>query len=97
MFYHLKIIHTEEVTGDIIIIPIVEIEDYNVKIDGKIFFDQPVKKRSKNIRYHSRNCNWPRRWLQNCLSTGLCLFEKLLQDDRNKKWIQNDIEVTLNL
>ena len=97
MFYHLKIIHTEEVTGDIIIIPTVEIEDYNVKIDGKIFFDQPVKKWSKNIRYHSRNCNWPRRWLQNCLSTGLCLFEKLLQDDRNKKWIQNDIEVTLNL
>ena len=44
MFYHLKIIHTEEVTGDIIIIPTVEIEDYNVKIDGKIFFDQPVKK-----------------------------------------------------
>ena len=38
-------------------LPNAEIRDYYVMIDGKIFFDQPVKKtKKKNIGKHYKNC-----------------------------------------
>ena len=42
-------------------IPNVEIKDYNVMIDGKNFFDQPVK--NDNVTYENmqKNCYWSRR------------------------------------
>ena len=42
MFYHLKTVVVEQVTRDIIL-HYVEIKDFNVMIDGRDFFDQPVK------------------------------------------------------
>ena len=38
-------------------IPNVEIKDYNVMIDGKNFFDQPVK----NDKVTHENCHWSRK------------------------------------
>ena len=46
-------------------LPNLEIKDYNFTIDGKNFFDQPVKNNkgtSGNIRI---KCYWSRRWLYN--------------------------------
>ena len=31
-------------------LPKVEIKDYNAKIDGKNFFDQPINKNTKNMK-----------------------------------------------
>ena len=53
-------------------IPNVEIKDYNVMIDGKNFFDQPVKNDKGTYFYRSRGCvcNW--------LFIRLYLFQKIL-------------------
>ena len=45
MFYRLKILQIEQYTQ--CYLPIVEINNYNVMIDGKNFFDQPVKDNSR--------------------------------------------------
>ena len=42
-------------------LPTVEIKDYNVIIDGKSFFDQPIKSYIKNISKHSKSYNWSKR------------------------------------
>ena len=59
-------------------LPTEKIKDYNVLIEGKIFFDQPIKNDLKNIWKHSKNCNWSRRWLHNWLFARLQLFIKRL-------------------
>ena len=53
-------------------IPNIEIKDYNVMIDGKNFFDQPVKNDKGTYFYRSRGCvcNW--------LFIRLYLFQKIL-------------------
>ena len=38
----------ERTSRKIYCLPNVEVKDYNVMIDGKIFFDQPVKNNKKN-------------------------------------------------
>ena len=43
LFCHLKMMHTGEVKIDFFF-PTVEIEDYNVMVNGKSIFDQPVEK-----------------------------------------------------
>ena len=43
LLYHLKMLMIEKVTSNII----VEIKDYNVMIDRRNFFDQPIKNNSK--------------------------------------------------
>ena len=42
-------------------IPNVKIKDYNVMIDGKIFFDQPGKNGKVTYENIRLNCYWPRR------------------------------------
>ena len=58
-------------------LPRVDIKDHNVMINGQNFCDQPVKN-DLIIWYHSKNCNWSRKWLHNWLFTRLSLFQKLL-------------------
>ena len=45
-------------------LPTVEIKDYNVRIDRKNSFDQPVKK-DENKRKYLEHYNWLRRRLHN--------------------------------
>ena len=53
MFYHLKIVHTKQDTG--YFLPKVELKDYNDMIDGRNFFDKPVKKWSENMISFKKN------------------------------------------
>ena len=46
LFYHLKMVQIVQETQGILI-PEVEIKDYNVMINGAKFFDQPVKNNSR--------------------------------------------------
>ena len=39
----------------------VEIKAYNVLIDEKNFFDQPVKNDKRTYDKHSKNCSWSMR------------------------------------
>ena len=42
-------------------LPTLEMKDYNVMIDRRKFFDQPVKKECENIRKHLNYCDCSRR------------------------------------
>ena len=42
------------------------------------------KKGYKNIRIHSKDCDWSSTWLYNWLFVRLSLFREILQDDSNK-------------
>ena len=53
-----------------------KVEDYNVMIDGRNFFDQPINNDIKTWK-HSKNYNWSRRWLCNWLFARLQLFYKI--------------------
>ena len=44
-------------------LPTVEIKYYNVIIDGKNFFDQPIKSKLKTYENIRKNLNWQRRRL----------------------------------
>ena len=48
-----------------------EIKDYNAMIFGQTFFVQPIKKWFNNIRKHSKDCNWLKRWLNSWLFARL--------------------------
>ena len=62
-------------------IPKVEIKNYNVMIDGKIFFDQPVKNDKVTYENILKNYYWSRRLLYNWFFVRLYLFQKTLQND----------------
>ena len=59
-------------------LPKVEIKDYNVMIDGRNFFDQPINSMTKTYENKSR------RSLYNWLFVRLFLFQRLLQNDCNR-------------
>ena len=44
-------------------------------IDGRNFFDQPIRNDIKTWKYQKK-CNWSKRWLHNWLLTWLPLFQK---------------------
>ena len=56
-------------------LPTVTIKDYNVMINGKNVFDQPIK---RDRRTYDNIRKMARRGLPNRLFTALCLFPKLL-------------------
>ena len=62
-------------------IPKVEIKNYNVMIDGKIFSDQPVKNDKVTYENILKNYYWSRRLLYNWFFVRLYLFQKTLQND----------------
>ena len=54
-------------------IPNVEMKDYNISIDGKYFFDQPIYNMLKTYEKYRSG-----RWLYKWLFIGLYLFQKIL-------------------
>ena len=69
-------------------LPKVEIKNYNVLIDGKNFFDQPIK-HDKITWEHWKNCNWSRRddYTNGCLLDYIYFKEnyKLIAIDLTKQ------------
>ena len=62
-----------------------EIKDYNVMIDGRNFFDQPIK---NDLKIHDNTiaigCDGSTWWLHNCIFIRLSLFQKILQTNCNR-------------
>ena len=62
-----------------------EIKDYNVMIDGRNFFDQPIK---NDLKIYDNTiaigCDGSRWWLHNCIFIRLSLFQKIPQINCNR-------------
>ena len=65
-------------------LPSVKIKDYNLTIDGRNFFDQPVKKDLRAYDNSQKKFDGSRQWLHFCVFTRLSLFQKMLQTSCNR-------------
>ena len=56
-----------------------KIENYNVLIDGRNFYDQSINDITKQYDEVKKSINRVWRWLYNWLLIGLCIFRRQLQ------------------
>ena len=61
-------------------LPRVKIENYNIEIDGRNFYDQSINDSIKQYDEIGININRTRWWLHDWLLIGLCLFWKKKKD-----------------